>query len=106
MERRKPASAICLPTHVPCVPVPDRKQPPHSIPKLRGPGVRLLVRMLPQKPDVADPMYPAERSFDREIPGERAVGREVIEVQAALKFRADQLWNEDFLAEVLTGQQL
>ncbi len=73
--------------------VPGRKQPPRPIQKLLGPSFGLLVRMLfRQKPDVAYQVSPTILGLDPKVPGERTVGREVVEVQIAGELRPDQLF--------------
>ena len=70
--------------------MPCLKQPPRTILQLFGPDFCVLVRELFQEPDVAYQMSPAVLGHNPEVPRERAVGREVIEIQIAREFLTDK----------------
>ena len=63
--------------------VPGRKQLPRAIQKLLGPSLCFLVRMLSLESNVTYQVSPVILGLEPKVPGERAVGREIIEVQIA-----------------------
>ena len=72
--------------------MPGRKQPPRTIQKPLGPGFGFFVGMPGQEPDIAYQVGPAVLGLDPIVPGKRAVGRKVIEIQITGELRPNQIF--------------